>query len=434
MIFCLCLAALTFSGIALANVFFPVVKIKRVKISLYPLIALAGAGVMIAVGLAPFGEVANALTKQSEINPLKISALFFSMTFISVYLDATGFFKFLAAKAAKKAKGNGIKLFVFFYLITSLLTVFTSNDVVILTMTPFICFFCKHAKIDPVPFLAGEFAAANTWSMALIIGNPTNVYLSASAGIGFFEYFKTMAIPTLAAGATEFVLVFLIFGKKLKTALSGDDSEYKIADKRDMFVGLSVIGVCLAALVTSDITGLEMWLVASACAVALLVYALIAELFDKISRSELHQCFKSLPYELLPFLLSMFVFVVVFEKQGISTAISRLLGSDALIWKYGAASFICANLINNIPMSMLFGSITSALTGNAFKGAVFATVIGSNVGAFLTPMGALAGIMFTSLTSSCGVKYGFKEFIRYGVLISIPTLIAAIASLSAVLG
>ena len=73
----------------------------------------------------------------------------------------------------------------------------------ILTLTPFICFFCKNTRIDPVPFLVSEFAAANTWSMMLIISNPTNIYLGTSAGIGFAEYSKIMALPTLCAGLSE---------------------------------------------------------------------------------------------------------------------------------------------------------------------------------------------------------------------------------------
>jgi site-specific DNA-cytosine methylase len=34
------------------------------------------------------------------------------------------------------------------YLMVAVLTIFTSNDIVILTFTPFICYFCKNAKIS----------------------------------------------------------------------------------------------------------------------------------------------------------------------------------------------------------------------------------------------------------------------------------------------
>ena len=74
----------------------------------------------------------------------------------------------------------------------AILTIFTSNDIVILTFTPFICYFSKNAKINPIPYLVAEFAAANTYSMMLIIGNPTNIYLATSASIDFISYFNTI--------------------------------------------------------------------------------------------------------------------------------------------------------------------------------------------------------------------------------------------------
>ena len=36
------------------------------------------------------------------------------------------------------------------YFLIALLTIFTSNDIIILTITPFICFFCKNDKINPL--------------------------------------------------------------------------------------------------------------------------------------------------------------------------------------------------------------------------------------------------------------------------------------------
>jgi len=48
-----------------------------------------------------------------------------------------------------------------------------------------------------------------------------------------------------------------------------------------------------------------------------------------------------------------------------------------------------ANLINNMPMGVLFFSL---LAGSGDLTAIYATVIDSNIGAYLTPIGTLAGI------------------------------------------
>lgn len=66
----------------------------------------------------------------------------------------------------------------------SLLTVATSNDVVILTLTPIVCHFAKATRTDPTPLLFLEFYAANIWGMVLLIGcvfricSPTTVSLT----------------------------------------------------------------------------------------------------------------------------------------------------------------------------------------------------------------------------------------------------------------
>ena len=58
--------------------------------------------------------------------------------------------------------------------------------------------------------------------------------------------------------------------------------------------------------------------------------------------------------------------------------------------------------------------------------AIYATIIGSNIGAFLTPIGALAGIMFTSLLKKQNIEYKFKDFVKYVAIISIQTLLVSL--------
>ncbi len=199
------IACTTFLLVILSILFFPHVRIGKIRLSTYWMIALFGAIILLSVGYAPIKEVWNQLTSNNSINPLKILVLFFSMTLISIILDELGLFKYLASVASKNAKGNQFVLFTVLYILISILTIFTSNDIVILTLTPFICFFSKRSKINPIPYLVMEFAAANTWSLMFVIGNPTNIYLATSYNITFLEYFKVIAVPTLVTGVPEYL-------------------------------------------------------------------------------------------------------------------------------------------------------------------------------------------------------------------------------------
>ena len=423
----------------------PVIKVGRFSVHIiYWFVPLLGALVLLLGGLLSPGEVFNGLTSSGNINPLKILVLFISMTVLSIYLDEAGMFRFLAGIALKKARSSQIKLFIYLYVMVSVLTVFTSNDIIILTFTPFICYFSKNAKINPMPFLFTEFVAANTWSMMLIIGNPTNIYLAGSAGMTFFGYTSVMALPTLLAGLGAFLLLYLSFRKDLSKPLSIEADDYKIENPVLMWIGVAHLGICTVLLVLSSYIGLEMWYITLGFAVSLFICSGIAQFMQKkeINRSPapgtehiLIHTLRRAPWELIPFVLSMFLIVLSLNKYGVTAVIADAFGDSLVLLKYGIASFLTANLVNNIPMSVAFSSITSHLAGegNAYLKAVFAAIVGSNLGALFTPIGALAGIMWSSILKRFGIEFTFGKFVKYGAPIALGSLALAILGLWLVL-
>ena len=52
---------------------------------------------------------------------------------------------------------------------------------------------------------------------------------------------------------------------------------------------------------------------------------------------------KNLPYQLIPFFLSMFVIVVGLNTQGITSHFASFLGNKYPIWVYGYTSFLSTN-------------------------------------------------------------------------------------------
>ena len=127
--------------------FFPKLKIGKLKLNTYWLITLIGAAAVFLSSPTNVKTVWSALIADSDVNPLKILVLFLSMTALSVFLDEAGFFGKLANMALAKNRAGQKGLFFSLYALVSVLTVFTSNDVIILSFTPFICYFAKNAKI-----------------------------------------------------------------------------------------------------------------------------------------------------------------------------------------------------------------------------------------------------------------------------------------------
>ena len=408
---------------------FPKLTLGKFTVSTFWIVALLGALLFFLTGQTSFAAVGKALVSNTAVNPLKILVLFLAMTALSVFLDELGFFRRLAAAAVRLAHHGQKKLFFLLYALVSVLTVFTSNDIIILSFTPFVCYFAKHAKIDPIPYLAAEFVAANTWSMALIIGNPTNIYLATSYGIGFAEYLEVAIVPTLFAGAVALGALFLLFRKKLAVPMCADAEEVPPCDKFLLCFGLAILAVCTLFMAIGSYLGIEMWLVSLAALGVLIAGVLIHALCKKRRPRELLASARRLPYSLIPFVLSMFVIVVGLGEHGVTTQLASLFGEGMPIVKYGVASFFTANPINNIPMSELFASIIAAAPAAVAEKAMFATVIGSNLGAFFTPIGALAGVMWSNILQKNGLKFGYADFLRIGVFVALPALAAALFGL-----
>ncbi len=436
MLLTVCIAGTTTLAMITSILIKPYVSIGKHKIGLYWVVCLIGAIIMLSTGCISLSSAIDGITADTSVNPLKILTLFLSMTLLSVYLGDAGFFDYVADSVFLKTKGGALKLFLILYLAVSVLTIFTSNDVIILTFTPPICIFAARAKISPLPFLLGEFVAANTWSMTLIIGNPTNVYLASSYGIGFFEYLSVMWLPALTGSLTGLLMIFLLFRKHLLAPLparkDGKNQNKKlIPHKTPLYGALAHLITCIILLSISDFIGLPMWSICFVLALSLTAFDLVYDIITEHTALPVWRSIKKEPYELIPFVLSMFVIVLALNECGFTQLLRNaiLTGNKSDGVTVGLLSAGVANLLNNIPMSVLFESI---IAGNGIS-ALYGAVIGSNVGAFITPVGALAGIMWNKILSQYGVKLSFLKFVLYGTTVAIPTLLVSVFSLMLVL-
>ena len=75
-------------------------------------------------------------------------------------------------------------------------------------MTPVVLEAARQNGIkDARLLLISQYIAANTLSMGLMIGSPTNLIVSQAGRINFVQYAVLMAKPTLAAAATSIMLL-----------------------------------------------------------------------------------------------------------------------------------------------------------------------------------------------------------------------------------
>jgi Na+/H+ antiporter NhaD/arsenite permease-like protein len=442
---------------------------------------LLGVVLLICITFVPGQIIITGLVGTSTIKPYSILILFFSLAFLCVALDLTGFFAYLALKSAKNSGGSGVRLFNSFYLLSSVLTMFTSNDIVILTLTPIICYFTHYTKTNHIPYLIGQFFAANIWSMALYVGNPTNIIVAQAYNLTFIGYSQWMLLPTISAGILSYILLRIIFRKELAKDLTPPDVNPRNAllDLPGAIIGIILLIGCLSCLSIAPIVGWEMWVItmifASIMALQMFLNDLIRYIDPKVpmirdifqtrkmhpfTRSllknvirpplskenhgllkedhlnyqhyiilSIRKTLKRMPWKIAPFVIGMFIMVDILATYGWielgSQSLSAIFEQNSHLANtiiMGIVSALACNIFNNQPMTILFTRIlqginfnSNPITGQAI---MFALIIGSNLGANFTLIGALAGIMWNAITKEKGAEITAKTFSKYGILVS----------------
>ena len=402
-------------------------RVGQVRGQTYWVIVLLGALMIWALVGFDFAFLLDAWTGSSEMNPIRILGLFFSFTLMAIYLDDIGYIQYLAYVAMNRAGNSQRRLFFIWFVIVSISTMLTANDIVILTLTPFMIYFAKHTGISPIPFLVSQFVAANTWSMLLVIGNPTNIYLASMFNISFLDYATVMFLPTILTGIVSYGLLVLIFQSALNKPIHPIKLDIQLPHSSYQ-IGITILGVAILMMALAKPLGVSMDFVTFVAASLLVI--LVTLKYPK--NPMMARTIRRLPYSFIPFFLGMAILVKAMGLADWTQTVATLFQSGSPTFSFGVSSFLMANVINNIPMSLWFESLIRLQPQFQLQ-AVYASIIGSNLGAILTPVGALAGLMWMNVLQTKQVSYGIGQFLKFGLIFGPILLLVSLLMLDVIL-
>ena len=401
-----------------------------------------------------------------QIRPYGVIILFMTLSYVCVSLDITGLFEYIAKVLIRKSAGDGHALWIFFAIFASVLTLFTSNDIVILTLTPICCYLAANAEnLDLIPFVVSQFFLANVWSVAFQIGNPTNMIVAEAYKMNFLSYLLMMGLPAIAAGLINFGLLYYMFFDRIPRFIVTSQASLgtipKIPNQRESTIkaiGLLLTLVLLAAsslIPLSNGKTIPSYLICLAAGALFFLYDIIMDtssIQDRwwdMSISALFQDKRTMmvilrmPWGVIPFVFGMFVMVELLNSYGfvtlIASALTDIINSVAGTPTDGVSftgiltacfvmsilSTLSCNILNNQPMTILFTKIllSSAYVQDATlqKASSLSLVLGSNLGANVTLIGALAGVMWIKILQDNGITHqqmNYWKFLKYGMIVT----------------
>jgi arsenical pump membrane protein len=369
-----------------------------------PVIAFA-----IAMGTSTIGWP---IVETTFVEKFDIIVLIFAFGIMSEGLGASGFFRYLAYKIVALCEGNSRRLVLYMFTMTSAVTLFTTNDIVVLVVTPVIIEICFQAGIrNSKPLLLSQFIAANTLSMGLLIGSPTNIIIAEELGINFFEYLGIMFVPAVVAFGSSFLLIskmtdisetgsrFFNYLKIQPTySMPEEVPEPYFTPQMRNWIAIFGVFVGLVALVTFVEASLY-W-----CAIPSILIAAGYWVVSDDHEEPITGPLKRLPYGVFFFGMTFFVFAEAFVQTAfvertlipvietffagrpVRSAIVGVLGSGVLV-----------NVFNDLPAAALLANVLSRIE---FASTVTRTIlvqaslVGLNIGTYVTQIGALAGLIW----------------------------------------
>lgn len=386
-------------------------------------------------------SVSNGLGFLQSSGPFSTVVLFLSVAFVSLCLEVSGFFRYLAVKTLKVVNGSGKKLFFAVFWISGIVALFTSNDILILTFTPFLIEFLDLADLNPVPYLIAEFFAANVFSMVFLIGNETNIIVATAHSLGFLSFVKYMVLPGFIGGIACFSVLYLIFRNRIDVVYGCEELPEVKLNRWEILSSFLLVGTLLS-LAALSMFGFLLWHVGLTWALISLVLFVLPDMVGKWRRRAdaeelfIYQVNQKMPWEVIPFLTGFFILVQAFAVSGLTSILTNTLETLAggslfeTVFGVGILSTISANLLNNIPMTVLFSDVLTGYgSGIENIAALYSLVIGSNIGANITPVGALAGIMWMKMLNHEEKRISFKQFTSIGWKVTAFTAVTSLLSL-----
>jgi arsenical pump membrane protein len=410
---------------------------------------LIGAGLFLFLSIVPFKDIASIFNIVSGASFTIISTIIMSLV-----LDSIGFFHWVAYNIVNRARGSGIRLFIYINLLCYLMTLFFNNDGSVLITTPIIIKTVNMLGLKPhqkIAFLLPGALTATATSAPIAISNIANLIALKIVGLDLNGYVELMFIPSMLGIISIVLLLFLYFKNDIPKVLPNIKISFNphsqqslgyyhpLADSKEPHpVDWGMFKICLAVIVLTRGAFFALtpfgvpveWIAITGAVI------LIAIRWYK-KRIGVMDILKRTPWHILLFAFSMYILVYGLKNIGLNavfvTHLKPLVDYHPIlsIFTMGGLLTLLSNIFNNLPAVMI-GTLTLTemhLDPQTLQISYLANIIGSDIGALITPIGTLATMLWMFILKEHSIPINWRQYIKVTLIVIPVGLIISLTSL-----
>lgn len=389
--------------------------------------AIIGAVVAYVVGVVSFDDV---LIVTDIVWDATLA--FIGIIILSMVLDEIGFFEWCAIKMAKLSRGNGHLMFVYALLLGSFVAALFANDGAALILTPILLAKMRILKLNAKTILAFLLAGgfiSDSASLPFVFSNLTNIVSANYFHIGFMEYLQNMFIPYVVSTVVSILVLWLFLRsdipQQVDISLLKDPNDV-LKSKRLFQFSWFFLALLIGGYFIGDIYHLPISLFALGGGLFFLAIASFTK------HADAKKIITTAPWQVVWFSIGLYIVVYGLKNAGLTDYLAVVLqelttrGDAVAIIGTGFISAFLSAIMNNMPTIMIMSIALQDIPNQAL---IYANIIGCNLGPKMTPFGSLATLLWLHVLAQKGVKIGFWQYSKFGLLVTPPVLLIVLLTL-----
>lgn len=372
-----------------------------------PAAAMLGAVACVALGVLTPAQALAAIDGSTILLLLGVMGM-------GALLSVDGFFDHLESLLVARTK-TPTRLLGALLWGSGVLSALITNDAVCVLGAPLVVRLIQRHRLPPLPFLLVLATAANTGSVATLVGNPQNMLCGTLGHLSYREHLLLMAPVAVIALGMNHALLHWSFRKQLAVASLTPGVEPAVLPLAAI-VSLVVIGLTAVAYTFgADLA----WTSAAGFSVLML-----------LRRRDPRELWPRIDWSLLLFFAALFVVVEGLMQSGVPGQLFARYPLNAGIDNFtshlrlSTIFLIGSNIVSNVPFILVVRDQMAALPNPTLAWEVLA--MASTFAGNLTLLGSVANIIVAESAREIG-GLGFRDHFRVGFPLGLTTTIVGAA-------